>query len=110
MKGTWSSDPRDTGSLPGYSIYMRDGTLIFVGYNDIECKELGIVVHGIWRVEGNLLYVEATRSSDPAWIPIGVNTVDEIITINDKAAVLKSESGENLLRIKSIQCYYGDAI
>jgi hypothetical protein len=104
--GAWSTSPKDHSIFGGYHIYIADGTVVYVGYNDVKCNQPIFVAHGDWKIDNNKLIIKVTKSTNPKWLKVGTTIVDSIVEISDHEMVLKSNNGTLLYRVKGLECGY----
>jgi hypothetical protein len=104
--GSWVVSKKDLKYPKNRSItkYGADGSINFIGYLDYKCQKVAITVIGRWQVVRGKLFIDVTASSNSQAMPIGFNTVDEVLSISADEMILKSNTGEMQYRSRSAAC------
>ncbi|CAG1003554.1 hypothetical protein BURK2_03224 [Burkholderiales bacterium] len=85
--------------------YRNDGTTEYVSYRDARCDQAVFTSTGKWKIDGGMLVIEITASSDANHrIKPGLIILDEVLSIDSSRMVLKSIKGVKGTRRKASGC------
>jgi hypothetical protein len=99
--GTWSVDKRSPAvSLIGESTIRPDGSFVSTASMVHAGESHDVRIEGTWTVENDVLVETVIRSNVPE-IPIGHITRDEIISVDEKRLVFKTERGKEVVESRS---------
>ncbi len=102
MVGSWVVGSRGNQRQPDLTTYRSDGTVTYVSYADEHCHRAAFTSEGRWDVRSGKLTIIVTESSDHSHrIRPGFSTVDEIVSIDQSRAVIRSSKGALGERIRA---------
>jgi len=105
LVGSWIDVPGDP-QRPSRAIstYWPNGLVFFTGYEDAECKKPVVRATGTWRIEGKLLALKVTLSSNAQRLPVGTRTYDAIAGVSGQRLLLVSPDGVIQERHRALSC------
>jgi TonB family protein len=108
--GTWLPDPKYHQNPPSKSTYHSDGSLKFVAYISEKC-EYKMSAAGHWFIRDNMLHAFIEQSTNTDLLPVGLEIIDEIISITSTHKILKAaDNGELQYRLKGDICTQSTSI
>ena len=91
LVGKWGYLQKDDGTYWGYDEYFADGTVHAWGVNPDTQQKWEI--WGTVEITGNTSCSVTTKSSNPNFIPVGVEVCNEIVSIDERSIIWRHQDG-----------------